>query len=60
MRQLLKCLHADDSGAAFIEYTALLGVVLAVGLAILSSIGGWITSVWADLCTGLKIGSCAT
>ena len=32
MCELLKHLHADDSGAAFIEYTALLGVILAVGL----------------------------
>ena len=32
---LFRALHADDNGAAFIEYTALLGVILAVGLAIL-------------------------
>ena len=60
MCQILKSLHADESGTAFIEYTALLGVVLAVGLVILASVGGWITSVWVDLCTSLKINSCST
>lgn len=50
---LVRALHADDSGAAFIEYTALLGVILAVGLAILAAVGGWVNSVWTELCTGL-------
>jgi Flp pilus assembly pilin Flp len=57
---LFRALHADDSGAAFIEYTALLGVILAVGLAILAAVGGWVTSVWSALCSGLdgKGGTC--
>lgn len=55
MRNLLTCLHHDESGVAFLEYTALLGVILAVGLGVFSAVGGWINSVWADLCTGLKI-----
>ena len=51
---LFRALHADDSGAAFIEYTALLGVILAVGLAILAAVGGWINSVWSSLCSNLN------
>ena len=51
---LFRALHADDNGAAFIEYTALLGVILAVGLAILASVGGWVTAVWSTLCGDLK------
>lgn len=50
---LLRALHADDNGAAFIEYTALLGVILAVGLAILAAVGGWVNTVWSDLCSNL-------
>ena len=50
---LLRALHADDNGAAFIEYTALLGVILAVGLAILATIGGWVNTTWNALCTQL-------
>ncbi|MEY3081557.1 MAG: hypothetical protein RJA94_1589 [Pseudomonadota bacterium] len=49
----LRALHADDSGAAFIEYTALLGVILAVGLGILATVGGWAQDQWSTLCKGL-------
>lgn len=49
----LRALHADDSGAAFIEYTALLGVILAVGLGILATVGCWVQDQWKTLCTGL-------
>ena len=50
---LFRALHADDSGAAFIEYTALLGVILAVGLGILATVGGWAEGQWSTLCKGL-------
>ena len=53
---VLRALHADDQGAAFIEYTALLGTVLAVGLTILSAVGNWAASMWSDLCSGLGSG----
>lgn len=42
-------LHNDDSGAAFIEYTALLGVILAVGLAVMAAVGGWASDTWQSL-----------
>lgn len=54
--------HADDSGAAFIEYTALLGVILAVGLATLGAVGVWVGDVWEYLCTNLPsdtVAACA-
>ena len=51
---LFRALHADDNGAAFIEYTALLGVILAVGLAVLAAVGGWATGVWNALCSNLS------
>ncbi len=50
---LFRALHADDSGAAFIEYTALLGVILAVGLLVLTKVGNWATTQWSTLCSGL-------
>ena len=58
MCELLKHLLADDSGAAFIEYTALLGVILAVGLGILTSVGLWVDSRWSDVCSHLNISGC--
>lgn len=45
--------HADDSGAAFIEYTALLGVILAVGLVTLTQVGDWASAMWTSLCSTL-------
>ena len=41
---LASALHRDEEGAAFIEYTALLGVILAVGLVVLTKVGNWATS----------------
>lgn len=51
---LFRALHSDENGAAFIEYTALLGVILAVGLAVLAAVGGWATDVWNSLCSNLS------
>lgn len=47
-------LHKDKSGAAFIEYTALLGVILAVGLAVLTAVGTWAGTTWTSLCSALS------
>lgn len=55
---LFRALHADDSGAAFIEYTALLGVILAVGLGILATVGTWAQGQWSTLCSGLTGAAC--
>ena len=50
----LRAFNSDDSGAAFIEYTALLGVILAVGLAVLTGVGVWASSRWTALSNTLK------
>lgn len=50
-------LHEDKSGASFIEYTALLGVILAVGIGILTSVGSWANDMWTALCTQLNAGA---
>ena len=49
----LRKLHRDENGAAFIEYTALLGVILAVGLLVLTQVGTWANVVWGNLCAGI-------
>ena len=46
-------LHEDKSGASFIEYTALLGVILAVGLIVLGKVGTWASGTWGFLCNTL-------
>ena len=53
MFELLINLHEDRNGAAFIEYTALLGVILAVGLVLLTRVGTWGSSTWTFLCNNL-------
>ncbi len=49
----LRAFNEDDSGAAFIEYTALLGVILAVGIAVLATVGQWANDRWLRLNTQL-------
>ena len=39
----------EEDGAAFIEYTALLGVILAVGIILLSLVGNWANVRWTTL-----------
>ena len=51
---IVRDLHEDKSGAAFIEYTALLGVILAVGIGLLTAVGTWAGGVWGFLCDSLK------
>lgn len=53
---MFRDLHEDKSGAAFIEYTALLGLILAVGIAVLSSVGTWAGQTWTYLCAQLPAG----
>ena len=52
-------LHADDDGAAFLEYTVLLGIILAVSVAIIFAIGAWAGSIWNVLCTSIEATSIA-
>ena len=49
----VRAFNSDDSGAAFIEYTALLGVILAVGIAVLTAVGTWANGRWSALNTAL-------
>ena len=46
-------LHADEDGAAFLEYTVLLGIILAVSVAIIFAIGAWAGDIWGILCTSI-------
>ena len=52
MKKLLtifRDLHDDKSGAAFIEYTVLLGVILAASIATIALVGTWAGGVWSFL-----------
>jgi Flp pilus assembly pilin Flp len=47
-------LRDDTSGAAFIEYSVLLGVILAVSIATIAAVGTWSAGRWTTLETNLN------
>lgn len=44
-----RALHEDKSGASFIEYTVLLGVILAVSIGTITAVGTWANTQWTLL-----------
>lgn len=53
-RQLLKKIVHDESGAALVEYTVLLGVMLVAVVGTIGLVGGWVSSKWTALWTVLS------
>jgi len=51
--KLLKQLKSDENGAALVEYTVLLGIMLVAVIATITLVGGWVTTKWAALNTAL-------
>jgi pilus assembly protein Flp/PilA len=52
--QLLKRLGQDQQGAALVEYTVLLGVMLVAVVGTIVLVGGWVNSKWSALWTALS------
>jgi pilus assembly protein Flp/PilA len=46
---LLKKLRRDEDGAALIEYTVLLGILLVAVIATIGLVGTWINGQWTTL-----------
>ena len=56
MRKLLGAIKKfgnDEEGAALIEYTVLLGILLVAVIAVIVSVGGWISGQWTALFAAL-------
>jgi pilus assembly protein Flp/PilA len=53
IKSFLADLQRDEEGAAFLEYTVLLGIILAVSVAVIFAVGGWAGQVWSVLCGSL-------
>jgi pilus assembly protein Flp/PilA len=49
MRELLGRLKKDEGGAALIEYTVLLGILLVGVIATIGLVGAWVTGQWTAL-----------
>ena len=43
----------DEEGAALIEYTVLLGIMLVAVLALIGGVGTWINTKWTALNTSI-------
>ena len=52
--QLIKKLKRDENGAALVEYTVLLGVMLVAVISTIMLVGGWLNTKWAALWTALQ------
>ena len=46
---LIQGLRRDENGAALIEYTVLLGILLVTVIATIGLVGAWINGQWAAL-----------
>jgi pilus assembly protein Flp/PilA len=46
---LIKQLKSDEDGAALIEYTVLLAIILVAVIAIIGAVGHWVNTTWANL-----------
>ncbi|MDE2383156.1 MAG: Flp family type IVb pilin [Alphaproteobacteria bacterium] len=53
IKKLIIALHKEEEGAAFIEYTVLLGVILAASVATVAAVGTWAAGKWNTLNTTL-------
>jgi pilus assembly protein Flp/PilA len=53
--QLIGKFRRDEEGAALVEYTVLLGIMLVAVIATISLVGGWVNAKWAALWTALSV-----
>jgi pilus assembly protein Flp/PilA len=44
----------DENGAALVEYTVLLGIMLVAVVATIGLVGGWVNTKWVALWTVLS------
>jgi pilus assembly protein Flp/PilA len=51
--ELVRGLRRDEEGAALIEYTVLLGIMLVAVIATIILVGQWIKGEWTTLQTSL-------
>ena len=53
LKPMLNRFKKDEDGAALIEYTVLLGILLVAVIAVIVAVGGWISGEWSALNTHL-------
>ena len=59
MRSLVKVMNlisrfkSDENGAALIEYTVLLAILIVAVIVIITGVGQWVSAEWASLSAAL-------
>jgi pilus assembly protein Flp/PilA len=53
LEKLMKQLKSDEEGAALIEYTVLLAILLVAVIAVIGGVGTWVNGKWEALNTAL-------
>jgi Flp pilus assembly pilin Flp len=51
-------LRSDEDGASFLEYTVLLGIILAVSVGILTTVGGYAEDIWNVMSLVMESAAC--
>jgi pilus assembly protein Flp/PilA len=51
--QIIKKLQKDEEGAALVEYTVLLGIMLVAVIGTIGLVGGWMSNKWTALSNAL-------
>ena len=51
--EVVKKFAKDEEGAALIEYTVLLGVLVVAVITTIGLVGGWVKTQWTNMCTSL-------
>ena len=51
---LIQNLRRDEDGAALIEYTVLLGILVVAVVATIVAVGGWVNGQWTALNTAIN------
>jgi pilus assembly protein Flp/PilA len=54
MRNILKRFRDEESGAAMVEYTILLGIITVAVIGTVIWVGGWVGDQWTNLQTELE------
>ena len=54
IRELVRKLNEDEQGAALIEYTVLLGILVVAVIAIIVAVGQWVNAQWSALNTQIN------
>ena len=55
IRGVAKDIRGDESGATMIEYSILIGLVTALIIGAIVSVGTWVQTQWTTLCTAMGI-----